>query len=147
MISLFWCCFCTYFLWIILRYCSFYFISPLFPFFLPSFPPSIPLPSLPTYLPLTHPPFPCLPTSLPPSLLIFSPTIRHTPLQNQLKSQITPLGFHLAALPINPRIGKLMLFGKEYNISAHIYVYINSRTDKYKCIFSTSLCKCLYYSS
>jgi HrpA-like RNA helicase len=29
----------------------------------------------------------------------------------RLKSQITPLGFHLAALPINPRIGKLMLFG------------------------------------
>ena len=29
----------------------------------------------------------------------------------RLKSQITPLGFHLAALPVNPRIGKLMLFG------------------------------------
>ena len=31
---------------------------------------------------------------------------------DRLKSQITPLGFHLAALPINPRIGKLILFGK-----------------------------------
>ena len=29
----------------------------------------------------------------------------------RLVSQITPLGFHLAALPINPRIGKLILFG------------------------------------
>jgi ATP-dependent RNA helicase DHX57 len=28
-----------------------------------------------------------------------------------LSSQITPLGFHLAALPISPRIGKLILFG------------------------------------
>merc|ERR1711871_36050 len=27
-----------------------------------------------------------------------------------LRSQITPLGFHLAALPINPRIGKLILY-------------------------------------
>ena len=32
--------------------------------------------------------------------------------QARLVSQITPLGFHLAALPINPRIGKLILFGK-----------------------------------
>ena len=32
--------------------------------------------------------------------------------QERLVSQITPLGFHLAALPINPRIGKLILFGK-----------------------------------
>lgn len=31
--------------------------------------------------------------------------------QERLVSQITPLGFHLAALPINPRIGKLILFG------------------------------------
>ena len=28
-----------------------------------------------------------------------------------LDSEITPLGYHLAALPINPRIGKLMLYG------------------------------------
>ena len=28
-----------------------------------------------------------------------------------VQCQITPLGFHLAALPISPRIGKLMLFG------------------------------------
>ena len=34
---------------------------------------------------------------------------------DRLVSQITPLGFHLAALPINPRIGKLILFGKMKN--------------------------------
>ena len=28
-----------------------------------------------------------------------------------LESEITPLGYHLAALPINPRIGKLILYG------------------------------------
>lgn len=31
--------------------------------------------------------------------------------ERQLSCQITPLGFHLAALPITPRIGKLMLYG------------------------------------
>lgn len=33
------------------------------------------------------------------------------PESSNLHSQITPLGFHLAALPISPRVGKLILFG------------------------------------
>lgn len=31
--------------------------------------------------------------------------------KNCLPSEITPLGFHLAALPISPRLGKLLLYG------------------------------------
>ena len=31
--------------------------------------------------------------------------------ERRIRCQITPLGFHLAALPISPKIGKLMLFG------------------------------------
>ena len=31
--------------------------------------------------------------------------------ERRIQCQITPLGFHLAALPISPRIGKLMLYG------------------------------------
>lgn len=41
--------------------------------------------------------------------------------QERLVSQITPLGFHLAALPINPRIGKLILFGKYGNRTCPFY--------------------------
>ena len=40
----------------------------------------------------------------------------------RLVSQITPLGFHLAALPINPRIGKLILFGN-YTDDMFVVVY------------------------
>lgn len=32
-------------------------------------------------------------------------------IKNCLPSEITPLGFHLAALPLSPRLGKLMLYG------------------------------------
>lgn len=32
-------------------------------------------------------------------------------IKRNLPSEITPLGFHLAALPISPRLGKLMLYG------------------------------------
>lgn len=34
-------------------------------------------------------------------------------LQNALDAHegLTPLGYHLAALPVNPRIGKMILFG------------------------------------
>ena len=49
--------------------------------------------------------------------------------QERLVSQITPLGFHLAALPINPRIGKLILFGKYRNSRCPFYCDISMIND------------------
>lgn len=56
------------------------------------------------------------------------------------KQQLTALGEHLSALPVDVRIGKLMLFGAIFQVHNNVHVRMNPHTNYMKCLYYISQC-------